>query len=111
MLRAPAWTLTAQALSQAYARRALSPVEALLSVLGRAGDVDPVLNALVCRDEAAPAAAEASEARWRRGQPLSPLDGIPLTVKDNIAVAGLPCRWGSRLFAEHRPAGDESPVA
>ncbi|WP_295542745.1 amidase [uncultured Pseudacidovorax sp.] len=107
-----AWQMTAEALSQAFARRTLSPVEALLSVLGQADAVHPRLNALVVRDDAAAlAAAQASEARWHRGTPLSPLDGVPLTVKDNIPVAGLPCRWGSRLFADHRPARDESPVA
>lgn len=107
-----AWQMSAEALSQAYARRTLSPVEALLSVLSRADAVHPVLNALVVRDDAAAlAAAQASEARWRRGAPLSPLDGVPLTVKDNLPVAGLPCRWGSRLFADHWPARDESPVA
>ena len=106
------WQMSAEALSQAYARRTLSPVEALLSVLSRADAVHPLLNALVVRDDAAAmAAAQASEARWLRGTPLSPLDGVPLTVKDNIPVAGLPCRWGSRLFAHHRPARDESPVA
>ena len=36
---------------------------------------------------------------------------MPVTVKDNILVAGLPCRWGSRLYADYVPQQDELPVA
>ncbi len=108
----PAWQLDAGALAQAYATHALTPEAALASVLARLDAVNPLLNAVIARDDAgALAAARASTARWRAGAPLSPLDGVPLTVKDNIPQHGLPCRWGSRLFADHRPAHDESPVA
>ena len=104
--------LSATALARLFARRALSPVEALEAVLGRIAALNPRLNAIIALDEAgARAAARASEARWRDGLPLSPLDGVPLTVKDNIAMAGLPCAWGSPLFREHRPERDELPVA
>jgi aspartyl-tRNA(Asn)/glutamyl-tRNA(Gln) amidotransferase subunit A len=104
--------LSATALAGLYARRALSPVEALEAVLARVARVNPRLNAIVAPDEAgARAAAKASEARWRDGVPLSPLDGVPLTVKDNIAVAGLPCAWGSALLKDAVPERDELPVA
>jgi aspartyl-tRNA(Asn)/glutamyl-tRNA(Gln) amidotransferase subunit A len=104
--------LPARTLAGLYARRALSPVEALAAVLARIERVNPRLNAIVALDEAgARAAAAASEARWLDGVPLSPLDGVPLTVKDNIAVAGLPCAWGSPIFRDHVPARDELPVA
>src|SRR4051794_13836953 len=87
---------SARTLAGHYARGTLSPVEALEAILARIARLNPVLNAIVALDEAgARAAARASEARWRAGVPLSPLDGVALTVKDNIAVAGLPCTWGS----------------
>jgi aspartyl-tRNA(Asn)/glutamyl-tRNA(Gln) amidotransferase subunit A len=106
------WQLQAGELVAAYAAGRLSPVDAMASVLARLDAVNPLLNAVIARDDAATlAAAQASAERWRRGTPLSPLDGVPVSVKDNIPQRGLPCRWGSQLFAEHLPARDESPVA
>ena len=103
--------LDAGALALAYARRTLSPVEALRSVLARREAVDPHLNAVIALDpETAEAAARASERRWSRGEALSALDGVPVSVKDNIPVAGQPCRWGSRLWTAHRQPHDELPV-
>jgi aspartyl-tRNA(Asn)/glutamyl-tRNA(Gln) amidotransferase subunit A len=42
---------------------------------------------------------------------MSPLDGLPVLVKDNILVKGLPCVWGSRVYRDYVPADDELPVA
>ncbi|MBO9513302.1 MAG: amidase [Variovorax sp.] len=107
----PTWRLSAAELAAAYAKGQLDPVLVLRAVLERLQAVQPHIRAVVSMDEsAALAAAQASAARWKRAAPLSPLDGVPLTVKDNIPVAGLPCQWGSRLFRDHRPARDESPV-
>lgn len=106
------WQRDAAALADAYALGELSPVEAFESVRRRMHAVQPVVNAIVHWDEeGALAAARASANRWRRGMPLSPLDGVPLTVKDNIPVQGMPCRWGSRLYADHVPQRDELAVA
>jgi aspartyl-tRNA(Asn)/glutamyl-tRNA(Gln) amidotransferase subunit A len=67
---------------------------------------------VVSRDEqGALAAARASGARWHASKPLSPIDGLPLTVKDNIPVAGLPCTWGSELYRDFVPAVNELPIA
>ncbi len=44
------------------------------------------------------------------GKPLSPLDGVPVTIKDNILVAGLRATWGSRLYGDYVPDEDELPV-
>ena len=105
-------TLTATALTALYRRGALSPVEAARAALGRIARLNPRLNAVIALDEAgALAAAARSEARWREGRPAGPLDGVPLTVKDNIPVAGLPCRWGSPAWPGAVPARDELPVA
>lgn len=109
---AEAWTLTAGALKQAYGLRQLSPVEAVNSVLRRLDAVNPGLNAVVTQDrDRAIAAALCSEQRWRAGRPLSPLDGVPFTVKDNIPAAGLLATFGSRLYADYVPEQDELPVA
>ncbi|WP_149538358.1 amidase [Siccirubricoccus phaeus] len=104
--------LPATTLAGLYATGALSPEAALEAVLARTARLNPRLNAIISLDEAgARGAARASAARWRAGTPLSPLDGVPITVKDNIAVAGLPCAWGSPVFRDFVPDRDELPVA
>lgn len=105
------WRLSAVELAQAFAQGSLSPVDALESVLDRMHAVQPRINAVAaCDTERASAAAQAGALRWRQGAALSPLDGVSLTVKDNISVAGLPCRWGSKLYADFLPGHDEEPV-
>lgn len=80
---------SAGSLVDAYARGTLSPVEVLEATLAHAEAVNPVVNALFSiRPEEARAAARASEARWRAGTPLGPLDGVPTTVKDSVAMTG-----------------------
>ena len=68
--------------------------EALLErCLDRIRRVDPQLNSFVALDEAgAREAAQVSDRRLAAGAPRSPLEGIPLSVKDNILVAGMPAR-------------------
>ena len=106
------WSLSAMQLGEAYRSRELSPAEVLEAVLARCESVNPSLNAIVTLDsDGARKAARASEARWRRDEALGPLDGVPLTVKDNIPVQGLPTTWGSRLLAGYVPSEDELPVA
>lgn len=105
------WQLGAAALSDAFRLGAIDPRDALRAVLARHAALNPRLNATVLLDEeAAATAATAAAERWRAGTPLSPLDGVPVTVKDNIALAGLRCSWGSPLFAEHVAAGDDIAV-
>lgn len=67
-------------------------------------------NAFVLVDaEPALAAAGQSEARWRAGEPLGRLDGLPATVKDNILVKGMPTRRGSRT-SDSAPADFDAPA-
>jgi aspartyl-tRNA(Asn)/glutamyl-tRNA(Gln) amidotransferase subunit A len=54
--------------------------------------------------------ARASEARWQGKAPLSPLDGVPVTIKDNLAVAGWPNRRGSAVSSA-APEAQDCPVA
>src|SRR5262245_16349489 len=95
--------LSAHELSQAYRARQLSPVEATRAALARMDIWEGKINAMYVVDgEGALAQAAASEARWHAGAPLSALDGVPVTIKDNIAVRGLPTPVGTA-------AGDTAP--
>jgi aspartyl-tRNA(Asn)/glutamyl-tRNA(Gln) amidotransferase subunit A len=97
--------LSATKLTALYRAKALSPVEATQAALARIGRHDGAVNAWCHLDaEGALAAARASEARWQAGAPAGLLDGVPVGVKDNILVAGMPARFGSRLTgADPRP--------
>jgi len=97
--------IPASDLSRRYARRELSPVEFVREALKRGERLQPHLNFFVLLDsKQASEAAKESEARWHRGEPLSPLDGVPITIKDTTNVKGWPTRYGTH-------ATDESPVA
>ena len=60
--------------------------------------------------EGATAAAEASSKRWREGKPLSPVDGMPIGVKDVIESRDMPTQMGSALFAGHNTGFDSASV-
>ncbi|WP_407528509.1 amidase [Methylobacterium oryzisoli] len=104
--------LDGTALIAAYRARRLSPREVVADALARIARHEPAVNGFILVDgEAALAAAAASEARWAAGTPCGPLDGLPMTIKDNIAWAGHPMRRGSRTtpatpLAENAPAVD-----
>src|SRR6187401_3593308 len=88
--------LPATELIEAFRRRDLSPVEVTQSVLGHIERWEQHLKALyLLRPEQALQQARASEARWREGAPLGPLDGVPVTIKDNIATRGDPTPLGT----------------
>jgi aspartyl-tRNA(Asn)/glutamyl-tRNA(Gln) amidotransferase subunit A len=106
------WLLTATTLVEGFTAGRFTPVDALRSVLGRLDAVNPALNAVIAVDRVgAMAAAEASAVRWQAGAALSPLDGVPVSIKDNLFLAGLPATWGSRLYAGFVPDHDEPAVA
>jgi len=101
---------SAAELAELYRTKAASPVEVMQAVLARAEKADPKLNALIIvAREAALAAARASEARWMAGNPLSRLDGSPVTVKELVRVKGWPHSMGSRL-ADKTPAAEDAPA-
>ncbi len=84
-------------LSGAYAGGILSPVDATRACLDRADAINPALKAFAVIDhEGALAAAHQSERRWAAGQALSPIDGLPVTIKDIVHCHGLDVRYGSR---------------
>ena len=81
-----------------YRSKGSSPVEAVRALLDRIEILEPKLNAFCILDrEGALAAASRSEHRWNTGEPLGPLDGVPVTIKDLVMVRGFPTRRGSRL--------------
>jgi aspartyl-tRNA(Asn)/glutamyl-tRNA(Gln) amidotransferase subunit A len=102
------WQLDATALSALLDARETTPLRLLEQSLGRLDALEPVLNAFTHVDrDGAMAAATAATARQATGARLGPLDGIPVSVKDNIFVAGLPAQWGSLLFRDHIPDRDD----
>lgn len=103
--------MTAAELSASYASGDLSPVEAAHAVLARIDTVDPVLNAFCHReDETVLGFARAAEDRWRVGEPLSPLDGVPVSVKDLMHLEGWPTRQGSRITSDAPSPSDHPAV-
>ena len=67
----------------------LSPTELLDAVIERAETVEPAINAFAeTRFDEALTAAKAAEARYRRGEPIGPLDGLPVAVKEEAPIAG-----------------------
>lgn len=104
------YDLTAHELGQAYAADELSPVEVAAAVIERIQEREPVLNAFYQFDpEQVRAAGRASEQRWRTGRPLSVVDGVPITVKENIARAGVPMPSGTALSNPKIPVNN-APV-
>lgn len=88
--------LSATELVHRYAERSLSPVEVHDAVLEVIEAREPVLNAFWVRDaEESRSQAKASEARWAADEPLGPIDGVPVTLKENIARAGVPMPAGN----------------
>jgi len=93
-------------------RKSLSPVELLESCLARIEAINPAVNAMTAMDtERARAAARAAEQAVMRGDPLGPLHGLPLGVKDLEETEGLRTTWGSPIFRDHVPTRDEHMVA
>jgi len=104
--------LSATELLALYRRRALSPVEAARAALERIAACDGAVNAFCLVDEeAALAAARASEERWRRGRPLGPVDGVPATIKDLVLTRGWPTLRGSRAVERDQPWEEDAPPA
>src|SRR5437588_1376490 len=88
--------LTAIELLSAYRGKKLSPSEVFADIEQHIARWEPHLKALYCYDpELAHAQAKAATERWAKGAPLGPLDGVPVTVKENIASKGVPMPLGT----------------
>ena len=103
--------LSATQLVHAFRLGKLSPVAVVHDVLAHIACWEPHLHATWALDaDAALEAARASEARWLRRQPLGALDGVPFTLKENIATRGLALPLGTAA-TELKPASADAPPA
>ncbi|HET7107192.1 MAG TPA: amidase [Candidatus Acidoferrum sp.] len=95
-----------------FRRKEISPVELTAAHLDRIAEVQPQLNPFAHIDaESARARARGSESRISRRETLRPLEGIPLTVKSSLDVAGWPCPAGSLLRKDYIPAANAALVS
>lgn len=108
----PLHALTAPELLRAYRQRSLSPVEVTQAVLDHIALWEPHIHATyLLRPELALQQARESEARWVRGEPCGALDGVPVTIKDNIVTKGDPTPLGTAATALTPAAQDAPPAA
>jgi aspartyl-tRNA(Asn)/glutamyl-tRNA(Gln) amidotransferase subunit A len=92
---------------QRFSQGTADPVAACEHYLARIAQHNPALNAYLWVD--APrslAMARDSQQRWAQGRPLSPWDGLPIAIKDNVDVQGWPCSAGTQADRERRPHAD-----
>ena len=101
---------SAAKLGKLYAKGKASPVETMKAVLARTERLAVPINAL-CRVDAerSLAAARRSEKRWKKGEPLSPLDGVPVSIKELVRVKGWPASMGSKL-TDKMPVDADAPA-
>ncbi len=104
--------LSAVDLIAGYRARQFSPSEVMEEVLAQVAVWEPHINALYLLDaDGARAAAKASTERWAKDAPAGILDGVPATVKDNIATKGQPMPLGAASVALTALPADAPPVA
>lgn len=103
------WRLGAGELAARIAARKLSPVELMRETLARIDAVNGAVNAVVAlRDRE----ALMGEARLAEAMPAAgPLHGLPIAIKDTVAVKGVRSTWGVPFLADFVPEEDEAMVA
>jgi aspartyl-tRNA(Asn)/glutamyl-tRNA(Gln) amidotransferase subunit A len=103
--------MTAAELSAAYETKELSPVEVAEALLGRIEALDSEINSFCLIDALTTLQmAEASEERWMAGEPLSPLDGVPVGIKDLLVTKGWATRRGSLTVDPKGPWEEDAPT-
>ena len=86
---------SATALAQAIRTGAVGARELLEHFLVRVDQLNPALNAIIQQDRAgARSRADHADQMRSRGEPLGPLHGVPMTIKESYDFAGMPTTWG-----------------
>lgn len=105
-------TLTAVELLTGYRSRSFAPSEVVTAILKRIDQLEPTLNAFYrLEPEFALQRARESDARWAAGRPAGAIDGVPVTLKENIATVGAPLPSGTAAGRHNPPATVDGPVA
>jgi Asp-tRNA(Asn)/Glu-tRNA(Gln) amidotransferase A subunit family amidase len=100
------------AATASFANRADTARDFLERCLADLAVLEPKIGAFVHLNlDSARAAADQSTMRWREGRPRSPIDGMPLGIKDIIETADMPTENGSPLFKGWRSERDGASVA
>lgn len=104
--------LTISELAPKIKSKEISPVELTEAALAQADRLQPVLNSFITllHDQARQQAKE-QEAALLRGDYYGPLHGIPIGIKDNIAIAGIRATVGSKVLSDHVPEADAYVVS
>ena len=101
------WQLPASELAPRIAKKEISPVELMKTVLARADRLQPVLNCFITLvPEMAMKAAQDAEDAVMSGKTLGTLHGIPYAVKDLVNTAGVRTTFGSLLYENNVPKED-----
>src|SRR5918999_5801988 len=109
---APIHLRTAAELASAYSSGELSPVQVTRALIeGIEAWEPPIIAMYRLHRDAALEQARAAEARWRQGRPLSPLDGVPITIKENIYTRGDPAPIGTRAYEDAPVQPADAPAA
>ena len=104
--------LSATDLIAGFRARQFSPSEVLEDVLAHIAVWEPHIKALYAFDpEGGRKTARASTERWQNGEPITPLDGVPATIKDNIATKGVPVPLGTASTRLVPAEADAPPAA
>lgn len=104
--------LSAVDLIAGYRAKQFSPSEVLEEVIAHVAVWEPHIKALYLYDpEAARASAKASTDRWEKGEPMGTLDGVPVTIKDNIATKDQPVPLGAASVKLVPSPKDAPPAA
>ncbi|GGA97332.1 amidase [Agarivorans gilvus] len=109
--QAPLWRLSLAQLSQGFSSGQFTPSQICEQVITAIEQQNPSLNAYIYLNPQLLSQAEQSTQRWQQRRPLSPVDGIPLAVKDNLHVAGMPTSWGNASLAKLVQPSSEYCVA